>query len=70
MLRFRRITFVCDNCGHRFKGADIELWATAYSQPLRCPNCGSYHTCPNGSSKSEYRDIWKTMDERRAHDGD
>ena len=40
-------TFVCDNCGHKFKGLDIEWNATVFSQPLRCPNCGSYHTCPD-----------------------
>ena len=37
-------TFVCDNCGHKFKGMDIEWNATIWSQPLKCPNCGSYHT--------------------------
>ena len=46
MLRGMR-TFVCDNCGHKFKGMDIEWNATAMSQPLRCPKCGSYHTCPD-----------------------
>ena len=34
-------TFVCDNCGHKFKGLDIEWNATVFSQPLRCPNCGN-----------------------------
>ena len=49
--------FVCDNCGHKFKGMDIEM---------KCPNCGSYHTCPDsflGLNKSAYRNIWKKMDE-------
>ena len=62
-------TFVCDNCGHKFKGLDIEWNATAFLQPLRCPNCGSYHTCPKsflGLNKSFYRDIWKQMD--KAHE--
>lgn len=40
-------TFVCDDCGHKFKGMDIEWCATALSQPMKCPNCGSYHTCPD-----------------------
>lgn len=45
---FRGMTnFVCDNCGHKFKGMDIEWCATALSQPLKCPNCGCYHTCPD-----------------------
>ena len=35
-------TFVCDNCGHKFKGMDIEWNATIWSQPLKCPNCGDY----------------------------
>ena len=59
-------TFVCDNCGHRFKGMDIELRATVLSQPMKCPNCGSYHTCPGsflGLNKRIYRNIWKQMDE-------
>lgn len=64
---FRGMTnFVCDNCGHKFKGMDIEWNATALSQPLRCPKCGSYHTCPNsflGLNKIIYRNIWKQMDE-------
>lgn len=59
-------TFVCDDCGHKFKGMDIEWCATALSQPLKCPNCGSYHTCPDsflGLNKIIYRNIWKHMDE-------
>lgn len=58
--------FVCDDCGHKFKGMDIEWCATALSQPLKCPNCGSYHTCPDSFlrlNKSAYRNIWKQMDE-------
>ncbi len=65
MLRGTRL-FVCDNCGHKFKGMDIEWNATALSQPLKCPNCGSYHTCPDsfmGLNKFVYRNIWKQMDE-------
>lgn len=61
-------TFVCDDCGHKFKGMDIEWCATALSQPMKCPNCGSYHTCPDsflGLNKIIYRNIWKQMD--KAH---
>ena len=61
-------TFVCDDCGHKFKEMDIEWCATALSQPLKCPNCGSYHTCPDsflGLNKIIYRNIWKQMD--KAH---
>ena len=59
-------TFVCDNCGHKFEGMDIEWRATFLSQPMKCPNCGSYHTCPGsflGLNKRIYRNIWKQMDE-------
>ena len=59
-------TFVCDDCGHKLKGMDIEWCATALSQPMKCPNCGSYHTCPDsflGLNKIIYRNIWKQMDE-------
>ena len=59
-------TFVCDKCGHKFEGMDIELNATILSQPLKCPNCGSYHTCPGSLSwlnKKIYKNIWKRMDE-------
>ena len=59
-------TFVCDNCGHKFKGMDIEWCATVLSEPMKCPICGSYHTCPDsflGLNKRIYRSIWKQMDE-------
>lgn len=61
-------SFVCDDCGHKFKGADVEWNATALSMPLKCPNCGSMHTCPPsflGWNKNIYRSLWKSMDERR-----
>ena len=60
-------TFVCDNCGHKFKGMDIELSATILSSPQKCPKCGSYHTMPSSIfsfNKSVYKEIWKQMDER------
>ncbi len=59
-------TFVCDNCGNKFKGMDIEWMATAFSQPMKCPQCGSCHTRPSslfGSNRSVYKEIWKQMDE-------
>ena len=66
MLRGIR-TFVCDDCGHEFKGMDMEWNATAASAPVRCPQCGSYHTAPTSASgggilKSIYRMIWKHID--------
>lgn len=36
--------YVCADCGHEFIGADIEWQATAHSQPVMCPKCGSDHT--------------------------
>ena len=37
-------TFVCDDCGHKFKGMDMEWNATATSYPVKCPKCGSMNT--------------------------
>lgn len=65
---FRGMTkFVCDDCGHKFKGMDCEYLATVCTAPVKCPKCGSWHTMPAGwfTNKSMYRDIWKSMDERR-----
>lgn len=50
MLRGKR-TFICDNCGHKFEGFDIEWNCTAFSAPLKCPKCGSFHTYPYSSSE-------------------
>lgn len=33
-------TFKCPKCGHKFTAPDIELGATALSQPMTCPKCG------------------------------
>lgn len=62
-------TFVCDNCGNKFKALNIEWQTTVLSQPAKCPKCGSYHTMPDYGwlmktiTKSEYRKIWAHMDE-------
>ena len=37
-------TFVCEDCGHRFKALDMEWNATAASYPVKCPKCGSMNT--------------------------
>ena len=37
-------TFVCKDCGHRFKALDMERNATAASYPVKCPKCGSMKT--------------------------
>ena len=62
-------TFKCDKCGNKFKAADIEFLATAFSQPMKCPKCGSFHTKPiklfpyNLMDRFVYKKIWKMMDE-------
>lgn len=76
---FRGMTiFVCDNCGYRFKGPDLEFMATVYSTPQRCSKCGSWHTFPGGLGKTflsyfhnrAYRSIWRSLDELQDRDGD
>lgn len=58
--------FKCDDCGHVFKAPDIEWQATAYSQPMPCPKCGSRHTMPKSLfgfvDKGAYRRIWAQME--------
>lgn len=66
MLR-GKTKFICEDCGRAFVGLDIEWRATVFSQPVKCPNCGSYHTRPLsllGLNKLVYRQIWKQMDEK------
>ena len=65
MLR-GKISFKCDDCGHTFEAFDIEWRATVYSQPMRCPKCGSRHTMPkfplSFMEKEAYRKIWEEME--------
>ena len=60
--------FKCDACGHVFEALDIEWQATAYSQPMPCPKCGSRHTMPNSLfsfvDKGAYRRIWEEIDKK------
>ena len=64
----RGITLMkCTKCGKRFWGLDIELGASALSQPLRCPKCGSVRTRPSTlfgafTSNSVYKRIWDQME--------
>ena len=67
---FRGITlFKCTQCGKRFIGLDIELAATVYSMPLKCPKCGSIRTRPSrlfgGGSSSIYEKIWEDMEKKQ-----
>ncbi len=59
--------FTCDNCGNKFVGMDCEWCATILTAPMKCPKCGSMHTCPSGNAKF-YRELWKSMDERNQND--
>ena len=67
MLRGKE-TFKCDDCGHTFEALDIEWQATAYSQPMPCPKCGSRHTMPKTllsfMEKGVYRKIWEQMENK------
>jgi len=43
MLRGIR-TFVCKDCGRKFKALDMEWNATSASYPVKCPKCGGMNT--------------------------
>ena len=63
------IPFKCSECGKRFMAPDVELYATAFSEPQPCPKCGSMHTrpwsiWPTFIEDYHYRPIWKFVDER------
>lgn len=51
--------YICMDCRHRFIGMDIEWSATAASYPVRCPNCGSFHTAPHYSLLDTIRRLLK-----------
>lgn len=59
------ITFKCTECENIFQGPDIEWCATAFTTPRKCPQCGSFHTMPQGAflQKSIYRKIWESIEE-------
>lgn len=61
--------FVCDNCGNKFVSLDVEYMATTLSAPIKCPQCGSYHTMPGGIfsrlQKPLYVKIWNTIDKQQ-----
>ena len=57
----------CTECGKRFWGPDIELYASTLSQPLRCPKCGSNRTRPSRlfspiTTNKVYEKIWDQME--------
>ncbi len=59
-------TFVCDECGHKFEGFEMEWNASVFPAPQRCQDCGSMHPYPRWEwlYKPAYRKIWKQLDER------
>ncbi len=59
-------TFKCHDCGHTFRGPDIEYMATVLTAPQKCPKCGSMHTCPGGALKSIYKTIWDFIDKNNS----
>lgn len=59
--------FKCTQCGKRFWGPDIELDATAFTEPCKCPQCGSIRTRPSRlvslvAYDFTYRKIWESME--------
>lgn len=61
------LLFYCSECGKRFMGPDIEYAATTFSQPLKCPKCGSWHTrpwspLPAKMANVRYKGIWDSID--------
>lgn len=58
--------FVCTECGHKFKAADIEYLCTALSVPQKCPQCQSIRTRPvsilGKMQNKKYEPIWEQME--------
>lgn len=58
--------FICTECGHKFKAADIEYHCTILSTPQRCPHCNSIRTRPvslfGKMENKKYEPIWKQME--------
>lgn len=64
-------TFVCHDCGNRFKGPGMEWAATVLNYPLTCPRCGGQHTRLKALFKlnlPQYYLIWKAMDKQKMND--
>ncbi len=40
--------FVCKDCGNKFIEMDRERYTTVYTNPVKCPKCGSMNTCSSG----------------------
>lgn len=65
--------FKCNECSKKFWGLDVEWRATAFTAPLQCPQCKSFHTYPVGilglgTGKAKlYKEIWESIDENKKH---
>lgn len=62
------IPFYCSECSTRFSGMAMEWYAMAYTAPVKCPKCGSWHTrpwslLPAKIANLRYASIWKNIDE-------
>ena len=62
--------FYCSECGKRFMGLDVEYGATVFSEPLECPQCGSWHTrpwslLPAKIADQKYMRIWEAIDKQK-----
>ena len=61
------ILFYCSECKNRFMGIAAEWRATAYTAPVKCTDCGSWHTrpwsmLPAKIADKEYKHIWDAID--------
>lgn len=59
--------FYCSECRKRFVGVDIEYGASIFSAPIKCPQCGSWHTrpwslLPVKVANLMYKKIWEAND--------
>ena len=60
--------FICTECGHKFKAADIEYLATSLSVPQKCPHCNGIRTRPvsiiGKMMDKKYEPIWEQMENK------
>ena len=62
--------FYCSECGKRFLSVACEWCATAFVAPVKCPQCGSWHTrlwslLPAKVADREYKKIWEVIDQQK-----
>lgn len=64
------LLFYCSECHNRFMGVAAEWCATAFTAPVKCPNCGSWHTrpwslLPASIANLKYKEIWAIIDNQK-----